>query len=277
MEPLRLLDGAIGTALLAKGFPSHAAWTASAALTHPELLAQVHRDYASAGATLHTANTFRTRPADLPMQWRDALARSVDIARSSVSPEHQVLGSLAPHDDCYHPCTPATHTADDHRRVASALAAAGVDLILCETFARGDEALIAVDAALGTGLPVWLALTPLPDLSGLTPGALADIAEQAVERGAARVLVNCGDARGMQPYIERIAHLPCGVYANAGPLDGDLGWGAAGGAARYADLAFAWRRAGAGIIGGCCGTGPQHLAALHTRLFGRDSRLPEDA
>jgi len=62
--------------------------------------------------------------------------------------------------------------------------------------------------------------------------------------------------------------VPTGVYANAGPEDEGLGWGATGPAAAdaYATLAERWRDAGASVIGGCCGTGPLHIQAVAARF-----------
>jgi S-methylmethionine-dependent homocysteine/selenocysteine methylase len=70
------------------------------------------------------------------------------------------------------------------------------------------------------------------------------------------------------PYVERLAEagVPFGAYANAGEAAEGLGWTDAPDVARYVDLAEAWVRAGATIVGGCCGTGPAHIRALAARI-----------
>ena len=98
---VRILDGAIGTELMARGLDLDApAWSARAIEDAPDLLARIHTDYVGAGATLHTANTFRTQPHALGEGWVAALGAAVGIACDAVSPECAVLGSMAPICSC---------------------------------------------------------------------------------------------------------------------------------------------------------------------------------
>jgi S-methylmethionine-dependent homocysteine/selenocysteine methylase len=142
--------------------------------------------------------------------------------------------------------------------------------LLCETFANGEEALVAVEEAMATGLPVWLSLTAGPFGELLVPQELARIGTDAASIGIGRLLVNCTAATQIGAYVDAIASLgvPTGVYANAGREDEGLGWGATGPAAAdaYATLAERWRDAGASVIGGCCGTGPLHIQAVAARF-----------
>ena len=269
---VRILDGAIGTELMARGLDLDApAWSARAIEDAPDLLARIHTDYVGAGATLHTANTFRTQPHALGKGWVAALGAAVGIARDAVSPGCAVLGSMAPINDCYRPdLSPGKKGRAQHREVASALANAGCDVLLCETFANGAEAVVAVEEALATGLPVWLSLTAGPFAELLSPRELAQIGRDAASTGVERVLVNCIAATQIGAYVDTIAVLdvPFGVYANAGREDEALGWGATSlrAAEAYADLAERWKDAGASVIGGCCGTGPLHIQALAERI-----------
>jgi S-methylmethionine-dependent homocysteine/selenocysteine methylase len=270
---VRILDGAIGTELISRGLALDAPdWSARAIAEATDLLAAIHTDYVEAGATLHTANTFRTQPRALGEDWVATLRAAVGIARDAVSPGCVVLGSMAPVADCYRPdLSPGVEARAEHREVASALAAAGCDVLLCETFADGAEAVVAVEEALATGLPVWLSLTAGPFAELLSPADLAAIAKDAVSTGVERLLVNCIAATQIGGYVDAIAGLgvPLGVYANAGREDEALGWGATSprAAEAYADLAERWKDAGASVIGGCCGTGPLHIQAL-TERFG---------
>jgi S-methylmethionine-dependent homocysteine/selenocysteine methylase len=269
---VQILDGAIGTELALRGLTLEAPqWSARAIAEAPELLAELHADYADAGATLHTANTFRTQPRAFGDDWLAALQAAVRIACGAVGPEQAVLGSMAPVEDCYRPdLSPGTEARTEHRSIASALAEAGCDLLLCETFANGAEALVAAEEAVATGLPVWLSLTPGPFGELLTPAELARIGKDAVSIGIERIMVNCIAATRIGAYVEAIASLgvPAGVYANAGGEDEGLGWGATSPAAveAYADLAEEWKDTGASVIGGCCGTGPLHIQALADRF-----------
>jgi len=269
---VQILDGAIGTELISRGLAIETPdWSARAIAEAPDLLARIHTEYVAAGATLHTANTFRTQPRALGEGWVAALGAAVGIARDAVTPACAVLGSMAPVADCYRPdLSPGAQGRSQHRDVASALADAGCDILLCETFANGAEAMVAVEEALATRLPVWLSLTAGPSAELLSPAELACIGKDAVSTGVERLLVNCIAATQIGGYVDAIAALgvPIGVYANAGREDEALGWGATSprAAEAYADLAERWKDAGASVIGGCCGTGPLHIQALAERF-----------
>lgn len=268
MEAVQIMDGALGTELIARGVCLEGvAWSASAIGNAAETLANVHADYARAGATLHIANTFRTQPGALGGTWREALGEATRIARAALPPGNELLGSIAPVEDCYRPdLSPGAKARTSHRAVAQALAQAGCDVLLCETFAAEEEALTAVEEAVATGLPVWIAMTAGPHADLLTPRELVKAAGRAIELGAQRALVNCVAASKAQPYVDELARLgvPFGVYANAGSKEEGLGWEqtTTESAARYADLARGWVEAGATVVGGCCGTRPAHIAAL---------------
>ncbi|MGB3053169.1 MAG: homocysteine S-methyltransferase family protein [Polyangiales bacterium] len=269
---LQILDGAIGTELASHGLRLEAPqWSARAIHEAPKLLAELHAAYAEAGATFHTANTFRTQPRAFGDGWLVALADAVRIARDAVGVGQAVLGSMAPVEDCYRPdLSPGREARSEHRQVASALADAGCDALLCESFANGEEALVAAEAAMATGLPVWLSLTAGPFGELRTPQQLARIGKDAASIGIDRLLVNCIAASRTGAYVDAIASLgvPTGVYANAGREDEALGWGATSPAAvdAYATVAERWKEAGASVIGGCCGMGPLHIQALADRF-----------
>lgn len=255
---LTVLDGAIGTELERQGFDTAGpGWSARAIHEAPERVAALHAAYARAGAQVHTANTFRATPRGIGSGWREAARRAVALARGAGG---RVAGSMAPLEDCWHPERSPADPGPEHREIAEHLAACGVDLLLCETFAHPGEALAAVDAAVGTGLEVWLSLTAGPDGTLMEPATLADTARRAAERGAARVLVNCVHADRIGPFVEALAGTRFGVYANAGlgpdALDPEA----------YAERAQEWVAAGADVVGGCCGTGPAHVAAVVRRL-----------
>ena len=270
--PVRILDGAIGTELISRGLKLEApGWSAGALTVAPDLLAEIHADYVRAGATLHTANTFRTQPRALGEGWVEALRAAVRIARDAVPRGCEVLGSMAPVEDCYRPdLSPGAAARPEHREIAAALATAGCDVLLCETFADGAEAIVAVEEAMATGLPVWLSLTAGPFGDLLSPAELAQIAKDAAATGVERLLVNCIAATQIDAYVDAIGGfgVPIGVYANAGREDESLGWGATSprAAEAYASLAERWKDAGASVIGGCCGTGPLHIQALAERF-----------
>lgn len=273
-----VLDGPMGTELEARGIATpEGAWSASALDRAPQVVAQIHRDYAAAGATVHTANTFRTRVRTAGPRWAELARRAVDIARASLPAGHRVAGSIAPVEDCYRPdLSPGEGSRADHAALAAALAGAGVDLLLCEAFASPVEAAVAVREAARTGRETWVALTAGPDARLLTPAAMREAARSCVAEGATAVLVNCTAATRTLAYVEALSSLGVtfGAYANAGRQDEGIGWGASpeAGAERYAALARGWIEAGATIVGGCCGTGPAHIERVAATLRGGETR-----
>lgn len=264
---ITILDGPLGTQLAARGIPTPPpAWSAQALRLAPDVVCNIHRAYAAAGATVHTANTFRTRSGDVGSDWPELARLAVELAREGAG-GGRVAGSIAPIADCYRPDqSPGREGKPQHRALAEVLADAGVDLLLCETFPHVEEALAAVEAAVETGLETWLALTAGPSADLLTPEALAEGARAAVDRGAAAILVNCVPATRTLAFLERLVGLgvPIGAYANAGAFHERIGWATDEdhGAERFLELARSWVDVGATIVGGCCGTGPTHIRAL---------------
>ena len=164
----------MGSELEARGIELPApAWTARAVAEFPEVVAEIHRAYAEAGADVHTTATFRTRRRsleDTPWAGRhDELARrATDLCRAAVEAvgHGRVAGGLAPLEDCFRPdLTPDDAAlAAEHAELAEALADAGCDLLLVETMPTERELVAATRAAVATGLPVWAGVTYGPEL-----------------------------------------------------------------------------------------------------------------
>ncbi|MEM1067572.1 MAG: homocysteine S-methyltransferase family protein [Planctomycetota bacterium] len=274
-----ILDGPLGTELNRRGVSTDLPlWSAGAIESDPETVEAIHREYADAGATIHTANTFRTKRRTLGDPWERFACGAVRLAKNSVPADHRIAGSIAPLEDCYRPdLSPGKASFDEHQELAEVLAEAGADILLCETFPHAEEAIAAVDAATGTGLETWLALTAGPDANLMSPMQMAEMAKRSVDHGAMAVLVNCTPAVDTLPYVIALAganlSVPIGAYANAGHADDEIGWSASPepGASAYADLAAQWIAAGATLIGSCCGTTPKHVRALANRFGNRST------
>ena len=265
----------MGSLLAARGVPTPPPlWSAAALSTAETEVARVHADYAARGATVHTAATFRTKERQAGPAWEALTRKAVRLARDSVPPDHRVAGSLSPLEDCYRPDLSPRDPRPEHRQMARALADAGVDILLCETFPHVGEALIAVEEAVRTGLCTWVSFTAGPHGELLTPEEIAAGAREAVNRGASAVMVNCTAAAQTRRYVEALrevaslAKVPFGAYANAGDPEEAFNRGAEDPAAALAYLGFAlqWADVGATILGSCCGTGPLHIEALAKAL-----------
>jgi S-methylmethionine-dependent homocysteine/selenocysteine methylase len=212
-----------------------------------------------------TANTFRTNPRAAGSRWRELTALAVRIAREGGA---RVAGSMAPIDDCYRPelRPPPQIAFTEHREMARALAEAGCDLLLVETVAAADEGLAAVEAAAGTGLPVWVAAMAMPDGAMKSGDDLRAFFREARERGARAALLNCIPCEGVDLALEaaRKSSLPFGAYPHMGDVDPAAGWPTTPILAplEYSARAARWLDSGATVLGGCCGTTPEHIAAL---------------
>ena len=275
------LDGATGTELTRRGFAlASPAWSAAAIVDASELLLEIHRDYVAAGAEIVTANTFRTharnlRSAGWEFQAADLTHHAVQLARQAAGSDRFVAGSIAPLEDCYSPeLTPELRSLErEHLLHAENLAAAGVDLILIETQVTIREAVAATRAALCTKLPVLTSFTlkhtPSSQVSPqlLSGESLQDAMDAVTQLGVRGVLLNCIPASEVLPAFASLRIPPevvTGAYANTGRMLADGSWTQtdAQNPAVYAEYANAWKAVGIRLIGGCCGTTPQHISLL---------------
>ncbi|MCZ6695406.1 MAG: homocysteine S-methyltransferase family protein [Acidobacteria bacterium] len=284
-----LIDGAVGTELLRRGIPTTLPLWSAHALTSDagvEALAGIHSDYARAGADILVTNTFRTTRRVLERagaldSWRSLNERAVEAARRGAALSQGrpalVAGSIAPLEDCYRPDLVPERAASlaEHRRQIELLAGLGVDLILIETMNRASETVAALEAAADTDLDVILSLCPkTPDrlLSGET---LAEVLPEILDVGGKRlraILLNCAPPETLEEVYPNLAGLvtdrPTGLYAHLGAPDEVNGWTLPEHHEpdRYADWILACLAQGARIVGGCCGTTVEHIAALYRRI-----------
>jgi len=273
-------DGAIGTMLHARGVGMESGFE-RLNLTDPDRVLDLHRDYIAAGSQVIETNTFgasRARLAPLGMEHmvRELNLRGAQLARRAAS-GHDVFvaGSIGPlprirgEGDAPVP----EETRGIFREQAAALAEGGVDLIILETFSDLDQIRCALAAARETGLPV-IASMAFPERGRISGGLGAEqVARELAAAGAAAVGANCGSGTlEMTGNIRRMASvtlLPLAAYANSGfpeYVDGRFIY-------RTAPEYFAARgletaAAGANLVGGCCGTTPEHIRCLAERIRG---------
>lgn len=276
-----VLDGAMGTELARRGVDTGLPlWSANALLDKPDIVRQIHEDYLAAGAQVITADTFRTNVrtlerAGLREHMRELTYGAVKLARESCRDRALVAGSIAPVEDCYSPHLVPQDRAillAEHTELAHTLAEAGCDLLLIETMNTVREAVAATQAAAATGLPVWASFMLGPDNHLLSGEPLRDAVRAVLPFGLQAVLVNCIPvaqvAAALVALRQAIAPIAPGIrigaYANAGHVDacGDWSMAQAVQPQDYARAAREWLDRGASIVGGCCGTTPEHVRAL---------------
>lgn len=276
-DTLTILDGAMGTELTRRGIDTHLPlWSAKALIDAPEIVARIHADYAAAGAQVLTTNTFRTNRrtldrAGLGNRMRELTHTAVNLAKAVGTPGLRVAGSLAPVEDCYTPeLVPSQAELDaEHRELAHYLAEAGCDLLLVETMNMIREAVAAASAATATGLPVWVSFTLNADHALISSESLHEAVQAVLPYQPQAILINCIPVAQVSAALSILraatpASIPIGAYANVGHVDDEVGWTLthAVSPADYAEAMQAWRMLGATIIGGCCGTGPEHIQAI---------------
>jgi S-methylmethionine-dependent homocysteine/selenocysteine methylase len=282
-----LLDGAVGTELTRRGLDTTLPlWSARALFDDRglETLAGIHADYARAGAEILVTNTFRTTGRALgragrSAAWRDVNRRAVECARAGAAAATAALvaGGIAPLEDCYRPdlVPPQDECLREHRRQAELLAALGVDLLFIETMNSVREAEAALLGARETGLPILLSLCPRAPRHLFSGEPLAEAVPRLAGIGgdALRgVLLNCATPELLKevfpPFTALVPDLPHGLYAHLGEPDEVTGWRLPErhDPARYAAWMETRIAEGARLAGGCCGTTPDHIAAL-AQLF----------
>lgn len=274
------LDGAMGTELERRGANTDTPiWSAMALLDAPELVEQVHRDYLDAGADVIITNTFRTHRRNLEKvglgdQAVGLTTLAVAIAQKAVRASGRqawVAGSMAPLEDSYSTADPSTREEylRAHDEMARNLAAASVDLLLIETMKYMLEAEAAAEAASKTGLPFGVSFICRSDGRLLSGESITEAAKAVEVHKPAFLGINCTPATSLEPALKELrsaSRLPIAVYANPGHTEDFQTWGVteASEPEAYCRLAEHWIELGAHMVGGCCYTGPEHIAALHS-------------
>ena len=276
-------DGAWGTMLIAEAGLPPGAPPERVLLDAPEIVGAIARRYLDASAEILTTDTFGGTPLRLAAhglaeRCEEINRRAVELAREAAGGRALVSGSVGPTGTLLAPLGPAPPAEVEaaFERQLAALAAAGADLFCIETMTDLAEALLAVRAAkrVAPGVPVVATMTfdPTPrgifTVMGVTP---ARAAAALVEAGADVVGANCGN--GIEAMVAVVAELaqhavvPLAVRPNAGLprlVDGVLAWPET--PEFFATRAPALVAAGARLIGGCCGTTPEHVRALRVAL-----------
>ena len=282
-----LLDGGMGQEIYNRGGKGgYGEWAVAALYEDPALVREIHSDYIHAGADVITSNTYATtrfRMAAAGMEDRfEALLRTAgqlaSEARATAGRDDvRIAASLPPLEASY---VNEFELSFDETRAQFAemmdLLDAYVDIFLGETLSTSFEARAFLQAAQGRGKPTWLALTLADHGSTDLRGGerLAEVAAIARGYAADALLINCCTPDSIKAALPILAAvgLPFGAYAN-GFVEIPAAWDERGGVMQletrrdlspevYAEDVRRWLDAGAAIVGGCCETGPAHIARL---------------
>ena len=298
-----VLDGAVGSEIARLGgVMDDAAWCAVANKTHPDTVRRVHEDYVRAGTNVVTANTFATcrhvlEGAGLGTETVAINTRAVELAREAlenVGPDRPVAvagsmsnnlawipGTVSP-DPRYLPTL--EQEAANYRELAETLAEAGVDLLLMEMMSDVERATIVTQAAVATGLPVWIGIScTLRDDGSVTawdmqveepPGRLAadhraqepitlePIIDALIALGPKVVGIMHSTVRATSPGLELLFQRwdgPVMAYPEAADSHEVE-------PAVFAAHCRSWVEGGVQAIGGCCGTTIHHIRSMVSEL-----------
>ena len=281
-ERVIVADGAMGSELLAR-LPA-GVHLDLAALEHPREVLEIHLAYLKAGAELIETATFAASRPRLVRLREDELVEAVNAvgvklareAREIAGVDCLVAGSIGPLAGVLDIDEPEGRAAaaSAHAEQAAILAGRGADLLILETFFRLDELELAIEAVREvTTLPLVAMLTFANEGQQPDWGEQADEVRRLFEHDLLAAGVNC--APGPQwalEVLERVADAPGPLAAmpNAGVLvrrDNRIFVPPAT-PSYLADFARRAAALGAGLVGGCCGTGPEHIRAMADALRG---------
>ena len=273
-ERVWLADGAMGTQLFAGGIPFDACLE-ELNLSRPALVEKIHNEYRAAGAEIIETNTFgangvRLAKHGLEKQAADVNIAGVRLARAAAGPDAIIAGAVGPLGE------PRADARQIFAAQVEALANGGADCIILETFQDLDEIGDALAATRSVcGLPLIAQVSP-DERGDLNGGVGPDVfVPRLIEWGTAAVGCNCGagpDAtlralRRMAQYatVPLTAQPSAGIPTGAG---GGLRWPCTPERmAQFArDLVHNGLRDAVRIIGGCCGTTPEHIRAMRAAL-----------
>lgn len=287
-----LADGAMGTMLHQMGVRMGSCFDALNT-TDPGVVAKIHRQFIEAGAEIIETNTFSANPFKLKEFNREDETieineAGVELARRVVEAAFRddiyIAGAVGPLGTYLAPLGRVTdiQAYNAFRKQIAALIHAGIDLLVFETFSDLKEIEIAIKVArdINPTIPILASMTFTRDDRTLLGDSPTYVASQLADLGADIVGVNCsGGPAQLKRIVSLFRQTTPDAYLSVMP---NAGWPEMiGGRVMYpatpdyfGDYALTFAAAGATIIGGCCGTTPDHIRAMRKALDEERERLP---
>ena len=280
-QKILIIDGAMGTMLLEYGLKSGECpeiWN----MTHSEVVSQIHTAYLEAGADIILTNTFGANGIKLKKfnqqhQLKEINQQGVKLAREAVNRHRDkhakdsfVAASIGPTGEILEPCGMLKNTEayQGYQEQIKVIANANVDLVVLETFYNLDEIKIALKAVKeNSNLAVFASMSfdeSLKTIYGISPEKAV---EELFEEGADGVGANCGSGPEVLYQVlsrmRNITDAPLLVEPNAGiPYLEENKVIYPASPQKMAEYAVKFVHLGVNIIGGCCGTTPEHIKAM---------------
>ena len=272
-DGVHFLDGATGSNLQKAGMPKGCC-TEQWVLANPDILTNLQRQYAQAGSQIIYAPTFQAQPialsrVGLEKQTEAVNAQLIALSRSA-APQCLIAGdltTLAAFCDSWD-ADNIDLLVENYRRQIRGLIDGGADLLAAETlmYPQEAEAILAAAELEGAGAVMFSFVMTSDGTLFSGPDALP-VLKDLEEAGAAAVGFNCVAADMMTPYLVRKLAKEIRIPILCKPNAGNPVVNAAGvpeysmNAREFAEILLDCRRSGAKLLGGCCGTTPEHIAA----------------
>lgn len=279
-----ILDGGLATQLEAQGCDlGNPLWSASIIGSDPEAIVAAHRAYLEAGADIIITASYQAvapdlvaKAVELALRARDACVDSHNrgckpLVAGSVGPYGAVLSDGSEYTGAYDRGVDELRAF--HRARLEQLDAAAIDVLACETIPSFEEAMALAELLRNATKPAWVSFS-CRDGERLNDGT--PIAETALlfrnHPTVRAVGVNCTAPQYVTALLKSIRQalpdMTIIAYPNSGETFEPVGktWHGTTTVADWIAAAREWRSAGAGIIGGCCRTGPEHIAAIRQAL-----------
>jgi methionine synthase I (cobalamin-dependent) len=288
-----ILDGAIGTEILRRDV----SWADHQNLARPDVIRAISEDYIAAGADVITTNTFQlTRRAILnhfkdeahmkhigapgidtkaPKEIEAAVELCKEARKKKGTDNVIIAGAITTLEWCFRPdMAPNVEQAKkEYRETVETMKNAGADIILLETMNNTAETAAAVEACNEVGIPVWTAFVCDNHGDLLNGEKVERTVEVLSSLKPDTILLNCApptdiDA-GMQRLVPKSKEIATGAYPHIGRFNPpEWLFTDEYPPARYVQFCEKWANLGARVLGGCCGTTPDHIAALSRRFKG---------
>ena len=276
-----LLDGAMGTTLMVEGLPGGElpeAWN----LDKPDVIQSIHRRYFEAGADGVLTNSFGGNRLKLEKKQRDddverINTRAAQLARAVTPPGKFVAGDMGPSGELLTPV--GSYSPEELEEVfeeqARALISGGVDLILIETMFSLQEALTALKGVRRAGHgPVFVSITYerkgdrfVTIMGDIPEGCVKALEQEGADGIGANCTIRSDEMIPLAATLRGLTNLPLVIQPNAGTPR------VKNGSAIYtqtpddfANDVEAMVKEGVNVVGGCCGTTPEFISAIHARL-----------
>ncbi|MDH3377546.1 MAG: homocysteine S-methyltransferase family protein [Gammaproteobacteria bacterium] len=295
-----LLDGGVSTEIQQRGVPLDSnVWSGLTTKTHPDEVRQVHEDYIRAGSQVITANTYSTarhvlESITLGHEAKALNFKSVQLAKEArdnvAAADVWIAGSMSsmPPLKGNREVVLDKHAEASYRELAEVLAEAGVDLIIAEMMRDIENATMVIKAAVSTGLPVWIGYSTMMADDGIDVKSLRwkntdsmtnthdfdTLVKTLTPLGGQAAGIMHTQVGDMEPALKVLGKHWSGpklAYAETGRfLMPEWSFEEICPPQEYAAQAASWiKKYGVQIVGGCCGTGPEHIRALKNKIRGQ--------